>query len=174
MGFDLLALATSFAARAHAGQMRKDGRTPYIAHPMRVCLALSIVFNVSDPEVLAAALLHDTIEDTSADFDDLNSEFGVNVANLVAAMTKDQRLPEDERERRYVAQINQGGWRVQVLKLADIYDNLGDLESLPADKRKNSLRRARFYLSAMKSTLAAEAQAAFEIVRERFAAIEIR
>src|SRR5262245_19815427 len=125
---DSLALAASFAARAHAGQLRKDGRTPYVAHPVRVCLALLTVFKVTDREVLAAALLHDTIEDTKTDFDDLHSEFGVNVAKLVAAMTKDMRLSEDEREEQYVAQILAGGWRVQVLKLADIYDNLADIE----------------------------------------------
>ena len=61
---DLLLDAVSFAARAHQGQFRKDGRTPYASHPTRVCLVMRCVFGVEDPEVLAAAVLHDTIEDT--------------------------------------------------------------------------------------------------------------
>ena len=54
--------AVSFAARKHVGHLRKDNATPYIAHPVRVMTILATVFQVEDPEVLAAAVLHDTIE----------------------------------------------------------------------------------------------------------------
>lgn len=63
--------AASFAARAHRHQVRKDGRTPYTAHPFRVCLVVRHVFGHDDPRMLQAALLHDTIEDTTTDYDDL-------------------------------------------------------------------------------------------------------
>jgi guanosine-3',5'-bis(diphosphate) 3'-pyrophosphohydrolase len=171
MPADVLASAASYAARAHAGQLRKDGRTPYIAHPMRVCLALLTVFNVTDRDALVAALLHDTIEDTKTDFDELEAEFGIDVANLVAAMTKDKRLTEEKRERQYIAQVINGGWRVQVLKLGDIYDNLSDVESLSVDKRQTSLARAKYYLAAMKPALADEARAAFTIVEVRLKSV---
>src|SRR6476660_6714705 len=86
--------AASFAARAHRHQLRKDGQTPYAAHPFRVCLIVRHVFGIDDPDTLTAALLHDTIEDTTTDFDDLEKQFGVKVAGWVAALTQDKRLPD--------------------------------------------------------------------------------
>src|SRR5690349_24720355 len=95
--------AVSFAARAHRGHTRKDGQTPYAAHPFRVCLIVRHVFGINDPEVLTAALLHDTIEDTATDYDDLAERFGPRVAGWVAALSKDTRVPDEEREREYMA-----------------------------------------------------------------------
>src|SRR3954462_381480 len=85
-GFRLLLEAASFAARAHRHQLRKDGQTPYAAHPFRVCLVVPHVFGLDDPDFLAAALLHDTIEDTTTDFDDLEKAFGPRIAGWVAAL----------------------------------------------------------------------------------------
>ncbi len=68
---ELILNAISFAAHAHDGQLRKDRCTPYVAHPFRVMTVLRIVFQVTDPELLAAAALHDTIEDTKTDRDEL-------------------------------------------------------------------------------------------------------
>lgn len=121
--------AASFAARCHAGQVRKDGQTPYIAHPLRVALVVRHVFEVNDPIALAAALLHDVIEDTPADYDDLLEQFGQEVAETVAALTKDMRMPEAEREAAYDAQLARANWQAQLVKLADVYDNLSDVLS---------------------------------------------
>src|SRR6184192_4219738 len=101
--------AVAFAARAHRHQLRKDGQTPYASHPFRVCLVLRHVFGIDDPRVLTAAVLHDTVEDTTTDCDDLVERFGPDVARWVAALTKDKRLPEDERERSYAAGLAAGG-----------------------------------------------------------------
>src|SRR5438477_9602344 len=90
--------AASFAARAHRSQLRKDGQTPYVSHPFRVCLIVRHVFGVEDPRILTAAVLHDTIEDTTTDRDDIVKEFGSDVGAWVAALSKDARLPEAERE----------------------------------------------------------------------------
>ena len=60
---------------------------------------------IRDEATLCAALLHDTIEDTRTDYDDLESRFGKEVADLVAAMTKDMRLPEGEREEAFRLQV---------------------------------------------------------------------
>ena len=75
--------AASFAARAHAGQVRKDGVTPYFAHPVRVAMIVREVFGCDDEVALAAAFLHDTIEDTRTDYDDLLGAFGPRVADCV-------------------------------------------------------------------------------------------
>src|SRR5438128_352105 len=80
--------AVSFAARAHRHQLRKDQRTPYIAHPMRVCLIVRHVFDIEDTETLLIAVLHDTIEDTTTDFDDIAQQFGPDVAEGVALLSK--------------------------------------------------------------------------------------
>ena len=162
--FAKLQQAVAFAARAHQGQLRKDGRTPYASHPFRVCLVAAQVFGVHDPEILAAAVLHDTIEDTTTDYDDIVAAFGRNVAEWVRLLSKDKRLPEAEREEEYMRGLVSAGWQVQVLKLADIYDNLSDLDQLPAERRPQSLTRMRFYLDGMQTALKPEAQAAFTIV----------
>ena len=113
----------------HAGQRRDDGVTPYIAHPMRVALTVRDVFGCDDPICLAAALLHDVIEDTTADFDDLEERFGVEVAACVAALSKDMRLAEPVREPAYDEALQAADWRAKLIKLADTYDNLCDLSS---------------------------------------------
>jgi guanosine-3',5'-bis(diphosphate) 3'-pyrophosphohydrolase len=118
--------AVSFAARAHQHQWRKDGVTPFAAHPMRVALTVACVFGERDETVLTAALLHDVIEDTTADYDDLLAEYGREVADIVAVLSKDKRLIEPERERAYDAQLAAGPWQAKLIRLADVYDNWCD------------------------------------------------
>lgn len=122
----LVQKAASLAARLHQGQFRRDGRTPYIAHPARVVMTLRHLFLCEDPEVLAASLLHDVIEDTPADFDDIAAEINPEVARLVGALTKDMRIPESEREMAYDRQLAAAPWQARLIKLADVYDNLCD------------------------------------------------
>src|SRR5262245_62726076 len=94
--------AVAFAARAHRHHLRKDGQTPYVSHVFRVGLIVRHVFGVEDPDALAAAVLHDTIEDTTTDFDDLHERFGRRVAEWVALLSKDKRQIDEEREQAYM------------------------------------------------------------------------
>ena len=160
--------AIAFAARAHQGQLRKDGKTPYASHPFRVCLIVRDIFCVEDPRVLTAAVLHDTIEDTTTDFDDLEKHFGREVAEWVAALSKDKRRHEREREPAYIATLVSACWQVQVCKLGDVCDNLLDLDQMPSEKRTQSLVRARTYLEALKPSLRPEARAAYDMVAELY------
>lgn len=164
---DLLLEAASFAARAHRHQLRKDKETPYAAHTFRVCLIARQVFGIDDPKVLAAALLHDTIEDTTTDYDDLAERFGDDVARWAAGLTKDMRLPDDEREKAYREHLAHAEWPVLACKLADIYDNLTDSKHLPAEKRQRTLERSQAYLDAMKPTIPPELKAAFELTEAK-------
>ncbi len=75
----LLVKASNFAAIAHKNQMRKDGKTPYINHPIGVTHILTELGNVFDINVLAAALLHDTVEDTDTTIDDIKDNFGEKI-----------------------------------------------------------------------------------------------
>lgn len=119
--------AVGLACRLHDGQMRKDRKTPFIAHPFRVTMIVRDLFGCDDEIALAAALLHDAIEDTTADFEDVEKCIGVEGARIVAALTKDMRLPEHEREPAYDEGIRRAGWRAKLIKLADCYDNLTDV-----------------------------------------------
>jgi (p)ppGpp synthase/HD superfamily hydrolase len=133
--------AASFAAREHAGQVRKDGKTPYFAHPTRVALTVCHVFGETDETALVAALLHDLIEDTKTDYDDLVEEFGEGVAAAVAALTKDARLPEEKRESAYDEHLARASWQARLVKLADVYDNFSD--SRDDAERKKFAAKAR-------------------------------
>jgi (p)ppGpp synthase/HD superfamily hydrolase len=119
--------AASFAARAHHGQMRKDGRTPYVAHVYRVAMTVRDVFGCDDEVAICTALLHDTIEDTATDYDDIEHRFGEAVAVCVAAMTKNMILPEPQREPDYDARLAAAPWQARMVKLADVYDNAHDM-----------------------------------------------
>lgn len=140
--------AASFAARVHAGHFRKDGMTPYSAHPCRVAMVVRHVFGCDDEVALAAAFLHDTIEDTTTDYDDIADAFGAEVADTVAAMTKNMILPEAAREEDYDGRLAAGPWQARLIKLADVYDNTldaaegsGGAEKL-VDKRRRALALA--------------------------------
>ena len=131
--------AAAFAARAHRDQLRKDGRTPYFSHPVRVAMTVASVFACTDEQVLAAALLHDVIEDTTTDYDDLLKHFGRHVADIVSCLSKDKRMVEHDREIAYDQRLAASSWEAKLIKLADVYDNLAD--ALDGDSRKSLLER---------------------------------
>lgn len=144
----ILPRAISFAARAHQGHFRKDGATPYVAHPLRV-MTLVRQFGCDDPEVLAAAVLHDTIEDTRTDFEDLAEEFSPRVAQLVAMLSKDARLPEAQREREYFDRLGSGPPEALLCKLCDMLDNLRESQGHSIHARRRYLTRADEVLKAL-------------------------
>jgi guanosine-3',5'-bis(diphosphate) 3'-pyrophosphohydrolase len=171
-GFELIAAASAFAARKHQHALRKDGKTPYVSHVFRVCLVVRHVFGFDDPRMLAAALLHDTIEDTTTDYDDLVDEFGEDVARWVAALTKDMRLPDEQRENEYELTLADADWPVKACKLADIYDNLTDSGQLSAEKRRQTVGRSRRYLNAIRVKLPASLAEAVRLAEQKLAMVE--
>lgn len=143
--------AISFAARAHDGQIRKDGITPYVSHPFRVLMILRQIFGVSDERVLIAAVLHDVIEDTTADFDDVAKEFGQEIAGWVGLLSKDKRKQEKEREDKYTVVIQESPDEVKLIKLADIYDNIMDASTAKSGGCLNrTLERTSKYIQAIR------------------------
>lgn len=139
--------AAAFAARAHRHQVRRDGSTPYFAHVSRVALTVVTEFGCVDPEAITAALLHDTIEDTTTDFEDIETRFGAGVASMVVALTKNMAMREPEREEDYDRRLAAADWRVRLIKAADACDNLWDVSSHPARelarRRKKTIEHAR-------------------------------
>ena len=130
--------AVAFAARQHRDQTRDDGKTPYVAHPVRVALTILTLFQCDDPEVTAAALLHDVLEKTDATYDDLAEQFGARVAAMVAKLSKDHRLPREQAEQAYFEQLRAADWKTRLIKLADVYDNLCDGGSKRAQRTKKA------------------------------------
>ena len=163
--------AVSFAARAHHGQMRKDGATPYVSHVFRVCLVVRDVFGFDDPRMLITALLHDTIEDTTTDYDVVEEHFGSEIAAWVASLSKDKRLPDADRERAYLAVLKSAPWQVQVCKLADVFDNLTDIAQLPAQRHAHHLQRAELYFAELRHSTVPETKRPIELVEQMLDAV---
>lgn len=110
-----LSKAISLATEAHAGQFDKAG-FPYIAHPFRVMLRLQ---NEGAAEhLLVAAILHDTVEDTDVTLDQIQDEFGVQVRDVVDAVSR-----RDETYMQFILRVKSCGPDAIALKLADIADN---------------------------------------------------
>lgn len=160
--------AAAFAARAHRGQVRKDQETPYVSHPFRVCLIVRDLFGFDDLRMLQAALLHDVIEDTTTDFDDVAAAFGPEIARWAATLSKDKRLPDDQREQAYLEALRAAPWQVKVCKLADIFDNLHDSAKLGSG-RARSLDRAEHYYHGLRHDPAPELQRPLALVAQSLA-----
>lgn len=114
--------AAEFAGRAHAGMMRKGSKIPYIYHPMEV--ALIVAQMTDDPEVIAAAYLHDVLEDTSVTPEELLAEFGSRVLGFVQAESEDKSLTWRERKANTVAHLKQACREVKILTLGDKLSNM--------------------------------------------------
>lgn len=88
---------------------------------------------ITDPDVIQAALLHDTVEDTETTFEEIEQEFGVNVKNIVAEVTDDKSLPSTERKRLQIVHAKDSTRQAKLVKLADKLYNLRDLQSCLPD-----------------------------------------
>ncbi|XP_050081650.1 guanosine-3',5'-bis(diphosphate) 3'-pyrophosphohydrolase MESH1 [Anopheles aquasalis] len=129
---DLLVAYTkciNFAAIKHRDQRRKDKEeTPYINHPIGVAYILSSEGGISDSDVLSAAILHDTVEDTDTTFEEIENHFGPTVRSLVQEVTDDKSLPKQERKRLQIEHARTISHGAQLVKLADKIYNLRDLQ----------------------------------------------
>lgn len=124
--------AASFAALKHRDQRRKDvDATPYINHPLDVARILTEA-GVDDVEVLMAAILHDTIEDTKTKAEELTERFGARVCGLVLEVTDDKTLDKLERKRLQVIKAPAKSDDAKMIKIADKLANLRDFKSPPA------------------------------------------
>ena len=128
----LVIRAAQFAAHKHKDQRRKDVKaTPYINHPINLAEVLHTDGSVHDPIVIAAALLHDTIEDTETTYDELRGVFGAEVADVVVEVTDVKFLAADSRKRLQVAKAGRASERARQGKLADKICNLRDILATP-------------------------------------------
>ncbi len=118
---------------------------PYINHPLRVARLLAEVGGIQDEDVLVAAVLHDTVEDTGTTPSELEAAFGPVVRGLVAEVTDDKSLPKAERKRLQIVHAPTMSRGAAAIKLADKIANVHDVgRSPPADW---SIERVLEYLN---------------------------
>jgi GTP diphosphokinase / guanosine-3',5'-bis(diphosphate) 3'-diphosphatase len=126
-----IARALKFAAIKHRKQKRKDGETPYVNHPIELFDVLVNEGGVKDEDLLVAAILHDTVEDTDATPEELEAEFGAAVRGLVEEVTDDKSLSQEERKARQVEAAPHKSVKAKQIKLADKICNLRDMAKSP-------------------------------------------
>lgn len=135
--------AARFAREKHEGQFRKYGnKVPYIYHPMRVAGEVALIDGTT-PEMVAAAWLHDVIEDTDTSYHEVFDEFGGHIAHLVLGLTditkQDKTLssrPRAERKQLNNEYLLTQGDDVKLIKLCDILDNVRDMPEEAGGFRK--------------------------------------
>src|SRR6185295_13404774 len=136
---DLLERAYRFSERSHLGQQRASGE-PYLSHPLEVA-GLLVNFKM-DVTTVTAGLLHDVLEDTHTTKDDLEREFGAEIAELVDGVTKIGKLAFSSRVERQAENFRKmvvamaRDIRVLMIKLADRLHNMRTLDYLPPDKSR--------------------------------------
>lgn len=148
----LLLKALSFAADKHKDQRRKDAdASPYINHPISLANILCNEGHVTDIDVICAALLHDTIEDTQTTPEELDIEFGHAVCSIVMEVTDDKDLPKAERKRLQIEHAAHISEQAKLVKLADKISNLRDVAGTsPPDW---SLERRQQYFDWAKAVI---------------------
>jgi len=127
--------AIDFAATKHRNQRRKDAdASPYINHPIALARVLVEEGGVTDVDIVSAALLHDTIEDTQTTAEELAERFGSRIASIVVEVTDDKSLSKQERKQLQIEHAPHLSEEAKLVKLADKISNVRDiLTSPPAD-----------------------------------------
>lgn len=123
----MLDRAVEFATRAHEGQCRKGTSRPYIVHPLEVARIVAAM--TDDEEVIAAAVLHDTIEDCPGVTKELlTNHFGERVASLVAMESEDKTKSWEERKGATILRLRSAIREIQLISLADKLSNMRDID----------------------------------------------
>jgi GTP diphosphokinase / guanosine-3',5'-bis(diphosphate) 3'-diphosphatase len=134
-GLPLILQALEFASLKHRDQRRKDKvASPYINHPIALANVLVREGGVTEAEVLAAAVLHDTLEDTETTLAELRDAFGERIAAIVQEVTDDKSLPKAERKRLQIELAPAISREAKLVKLADKICNVRDVAEHPPAK----------------------------------------
>jgi len=123
---DIYDKALVFAVKNYGLQLRKDQKTPHLVHALRVVEILKRVAEVRDDEILAAALLHDILEESFVKYDQLKEAVGERVADWVASLTEDKIMCKEDRKKKMLDNFPRLADEAKLIKLADRLDNLRD------------------------------------------------
>ncbi len=126
--------AISFAAKKHKRQKRKGAdEEPYVNHVLEVANLLANVGKVDDFDVLIAAVLHDTVEDTATTEAEIEGKFGAKVSKMVMEVTDDKSLPKAERKQLQIEHAPHLSNGAKLIKLGDKISNIRDVTDNPPD-----------------------------------------
>lgn len=129
---DYFIKAVAFAADKHKNQRRKDAEaSPYINHPIALANVLANEGGIANKDVLCAAILHDTIEDTETTEEELRKEFGDKITSIVLEVTDDKNLPKEVRKQNQIDHAPHTSIEAKMVKLADKICNVRDIISTP-------------------------------------------
>lgn len=156
--FGLWQRAVDLAAIAHVGQTTPDTQTPYFSHPARVAMLVACVFGCREPEVMAAALLHDVLEKTSLNKADLRTELGNRVTEWVMWLSKNEEPVSGP----YWDRLASAPWQVRLIKMADAMDHLNG----PVQFRAQRIKTARKALALANSSEPEMGLAVFALEQE--------
>ena len=144
-GLKLMFKALAFAADRHRNQRRKDvDSSPYINHPISLANILCNEGHITDVDVICAALLHDTLEDTDTTAEELETEFGAAIRDIVMDVTDDKTLDKAIRKQRQIEHAAHISDTAKLVKLADKISNLRDVASCPPAEWSIDRRREYF------------------------------
>jgi hypothetical protein len=153
-----LTKALLFAAEAHRNQRRKGAaQEPYLNHLIEVLDLVVQSTDVADIDVVIAALLHDVVEDTSASYEDVATNFGDHVARIVRESSDDMSLPKAERRRARIAAMPLKSREARLVKMADVISNLRAIAVSPpagwsAERKLGYLEGCRHLIDAARGT----------------------
>ena len=117
--------ALAFALKHHSGQVRKGSGEPFITHPIEVMSIMNgMGLSLSDPNLVVAGILHDTVEDTDATIEMIREQFGEDVAGLVQSHTEDKSCSWQERKQRTIRELKAANLREKILVLSDMLANM--------------------------------------------------
>ena len=134
--------AISFAAKKHATQKRKGANgEPYVNHVIEVANTLASIGKIEDYDVLIAAVLHDTIEDTGTTKEEITKLFGAAVGDYVMEVTDDKSLPKATRKQLQIEHAPHLSNGAKFIKLGDKISNIRDVSENPPDGWSNERRR---------------------------------
>ncbi len=126
--------AISFAAKKHSTQKRKGAdEQPYVNHVLEVANILASVGKIEDYDVLIAAVLHDTVEDTETKAEEITKLFGATVSGYVLEVTDDKSLPKAERKQLQIEHAPHLSNGAKYIKLGDKISNIRDVSQNPPD-----------------------------------------
>lgn len=154
----LLLKAIRFASMKHKNQRRKDlDASPYINHPIAVAETLWRIGRVRDMITIISGILHDTIEDTDATPEELETEFGQEIRSEVEEVSDEKGLPKDNRKRLQVENANHRSKRARQITLADKICNIQDIAACPpadwsADRKIEYIRWSRAVINEIRGT----------------------
>jgi myo-inositol-1(or 4)-monophosphatase len=121
-GISMIQKAAEFAVKVHEGAVRKGSQLPYIVHPREVAMIVAMM--TDDPEVIAAAYLHDVIEDAGVTYEEVKGLFGTRVADLVLEESEDKSKTWKERKQATIDRLATSGRDAKMIAFGDKLSNL--------------------------------------------------